>query len=236
MNLPDPEQLKRRDEIDKLVSRANYLRMRQEFDQAEEISKQILELEPTHPLAREWAIDALYQQGKLEEAAAEYKKLLEEDPSNAQAEIKYAKITLEIAEQEREKAIMQEMLENPQKFIKPNRSPAIAFILSLVLPGFGHFYLKEIVRGSILTGSFILCIIVLAFSSGTEDLIRQITLIFSMGYGFSMDGPRHPIGVVPALFAAFLAFTYIYAIIDAPIIATKSEQARSKEEDGKVSN
>lgn len=234
MGLPDPQELKRKDEIDRLITRANYHRMRQEFDRVEEVCAQILELDQNHPLAREWTIDALHERGKLEEAAAGYKKLMEEDPSNASAETKYAKVTLEMAELEREKELAREMLENPQKFVRPDRSPVTAMILSIVLPGLGHLYLRETIKSGILIGSFVICCAVLAFSPGTGELIRQLTMILAMGYGDQVDGAKQPIGVASALFAAFLAFTYIYAIIDAPIIATKSELARRKEKEGQV--
>ena len=229
MPLPDPEELKRKDKVDQLLSRANYHRIRQEFDQMDQICRQILELDPDNALAMEWVTDAIYERGDLQTAAAEYKKLVEAGISKDSAETKYAKIMLELAEQERQKALVQEMLDNPAKFARPERSPLIALLLSLVAPGFGHLYLGELIKGGIILGVTFISYIALALSPGTGELLRQFLMLLSLGYGSDIGSPKQPIDFFSILFSGILLFTYIYAVIDAPLIATKTVLAKQKE-------
>jgi len=76
MAVPDPQEWKRKDQVDRLLSHANYYRMRRDIDRLEEVCQQILQLDPSNLLAREWIADVLHERGRLDEAAAAYKELL----------------------------------------------------------------------------------------------------------------------------------------------------------------
>jgi len=123
------------------------------------------------------------------------------------------------------------MLESPRDLARPERSPILSMLLSIIAPGFGHFYLGELVKGAVVLGVFILCCVVLALASGTKELIRQFLILITLGYGMPVEGPKEPIGLVSVFFSGILIFTYIYAVVDAPLIASKRALLRRREQE-----
>lgn len=222
----NPEDVKRSAEIDRLMSRANVHRMRGEYIEVEDLCKQIIELDENNADARELMADMLFARGQLQPAADEYKKLLEYHPDRVSAETKYAKVILEMGENEHEKQIAQEMLENPGKYKEPQSHPLLAFIFSAVVPGVGQLYNREMIKGYIILGVFIFSLLILAMSPDTKNLLQAFGALMN-----PQDAPTKPppVGKLVILMVGALVFTYIYAVIDAPIAAAKAaDKVREK--------
>lgn len=221
MSINNPEDLKRRAEIERLLSSANVYRLRGELVSGEDCIRQVLELDPENRQAQELLADFLYARGQLDEAAEKYKTLLEREP-RASLESKYAKTVLEIGEREHQKILTRDMLENPSKYTQVKRNGAIAVILSIVAPGFGHVYFGDYVKGLILLGIFLFSWIIVAFSPGTSLFVQQVGDYVkhpSLGLNYNLLNP------LAILFVGVGVFTYIYALIDTAVIAGKSNES-----------
>lgn len=223
----NPEDIKRSVEIDRLIKQVNLHRMRSEYIEAEDVCRQALALDESRADVRELLGDVLYDRGQLEDAMQEYKQVKESGPGFASAETKYAKVVLEIGQNEYERRIMKEMLDNPKKYVEGPKHPLLAFILSALVPGMGQVYNREIVKGAILIGAFLLSLLVLALSPiETGNLLKAVGVLL---YPTASDAPKNlPIGPLVVLFAAVLVFIYIYAVIDAAIGAAKTPDAKRK--------
>lgn len=198
-------------ELERLLATANLHRLRGQLLEAEETCRKALEVDPKDVSIREMLGDVLYDAGKLDAASNEYRAALELAPGKASLETKFAKVTLEIAEREREKALAKDVLLNPQKYTVPERNPLIAFVWSAIVPGLGQFYNGEIIKAGVIFGSL---------------------LLFILAYAFLQ--PAYPPGIKnfqtfvlctnPTVLVLALVFVlaYIYGMIDAPIVADKS--------------
>lgn len=145
----DLTDVRKRAEFDRLMNLARLNRMRGEYKQAHEQLSQAFELFPEDLDAREFAADLLYAHGKWPESAQAYKEILEDDNTRAAVEEKYAKVLLQIAEGLRQQDMIKDMLEHPQAYSLPDRSPGIAALLAGI-PGLGHVYCGEAIKGGVI--------------------------------------------------------------------------------------
>lgn len=221
MSNPDPSDMKTKALFDRALTSAQVSRMRGDYDEAARYIAQALEIDKANPDARELAADILFAKGKPEKAAAEYKRLFDEDQTRTSAEAKYAKAMLQIAEEKRQQELMRQMIENPGQF-KPAspRSPWIAAAISIA-PGFGHIYCGQYTKGiGLLLGSMIcwfLFTLAMPDLSGYPPEMRSRIFIQSLS-------------MFPVFFALVAVFIHIYALVDAPSVAAKiaEEEKTSK--------
>lgn len=198
-------------ELARLLAKANLHRLRGELLEAEDTCRQALQINPQDVLMREMLGDALSDAGKLKAALAEYRTALDYAPGKESLERKFAKVTLGIADQEREKSIAQDMLLNPHKYAPKERSPVVAFISSVV-PGLGQFYNGEIVKAAVIFGTFLLFVLSYAFlqSEYPPGMIRDLPSFLYL---------TNP--VVKMTGWVFI-IAYLYGLIDAPVTAGKT--------------
>jgi tetratricopeptide (TPR) repeat protein len=207
-------------EIDKLIASANLHRMRGQLLEAEEDCRKALSMSPNDVVVRELLGDILYEAGKLDSARNEYKIAMELSPGKASVETKYAKVILEIAEREREKAIARDMIENPQKYLRQKRNPSLAAI-SAIIPGLGQFYNGDLIKALIIWGVMLLFFASWALPHHYPEGIRTV-----------QDFIYYTNPIVLVLGILFV-MVYFYGLIDAAVTAEK----RSKSErnvDGKA--
>lgn len=219
MNVHNQDDIRRKAEIDRLMSLANLQRLRGEFIPAEDSCKGVLELDPDNLQAQELQADLLYDRGKLDDAVQAYKEILAKDPRRISVEQKYARTVLEIGEREHLKFVTQDMIDNPEKYARPERSSGISILLSAVAPGFGHIYIGSYVKGLIILLSFVFSWIIVAFAPGTDIFAKQVgDYVRNPRLGINYDF-LNPLAI---LFMGVGVFTYIYALIDAAVLAGKS--------------
>lgn len=172
-----------------------------------------LAIVPNDVALHEMLADILRDCGKLDAALEEFKTAMKLAPANASLETKYATTTLEIAERERERAIAEDMIANPQKYTKRERSPIMAMVLASVVPGLGQFYNGEMNKGVVILSSFLVFLISFAALRSYPRGITTIAEFLSLTNPFVLI-----LGVL-----AFIA--YVYGLIDAPVRAEKSNKA-----------
>lgn len=211
MNPQNTDNATAKAEFNRLLTAATVFRRRGDYGQATQAIKQALALFPDDIAAREFAADMLYAHGDVGKAAEHYKSILEAEPGRASAEEKYAKAILEIAEAERQKELLQLMVENPGKFrpLQP-KSATLAVILSAA-PGLGHIYCGKYVTGiGIFAGWLLACVL----------------FLFSLDPG-AASTQRVTTGAV--LFACVAASVHIYALLSAANTAEKIKDGNSKD-------
>ncbi len=205
-------------EFDRLMNLAHINRRRGEYKQANALLGLAFELIPGSLEARELAADLLYAAGKWPEAAEAYKTIFQEDSSRTAAEEKYAKVLLQIAEGNRQQELIKDMLEHPEMHRLPDRSPWAAALLS-GLPGFGHVYCGQVVKGVVLLLITAICwLLFLVMRPNVSALPDPDQRILR----FTQD--LDPLAVIFLLIALG---THTYAIVNAAVTADKLN-ARNK--------
>lgn len=203
------QSLDRERELERLLGQANLHRLRDQVLEAENTCRKALEIAREDVVFREMLADILHESGKLDAALAEYRTGLQYAPGRDSLEKKFAKVTLEIADREREKELARDMLLNPQKYAPKERSPSIAFFSALI-PGLGQFYNGEIVKSAVIFGGFLLFVTTYAlFQRYPPGISNLHNLLYY----------TNPLVLITGLI--FLV-AYIYGVIDALVVAGKT--------------
>ena len=200
-------------EFDRLMTAANVYRRRGDYAHATVSVRQALAILPDDLDAREFAADMIYAHGDVAKASEHYKAILEADPGRASAEEKYAKTVIELAEADRQRELIAEMIENPSK--RPAiaaRNPTIAALLSIA-PGFGHIYCGQYALGVALFVGWVLAwaLFFVTLNPGTESVTRKLT------------GPA-------AAFLCLAGAVHLYAIISSAREAEKTKRGNDPSE------
>ncbi len=215
----DPEEIRKKAEFDKALSSANVARMKGNYSEAELYIKMALELFPENLDAKEFAADLLMARGEWEAAKSMYKCIIDSDESRVGAQEKYAKVVIQIAEGKRQQDLLNYILENPKSYKRERKNSVLAAVISIV-PGFGHVYCGQVMKGSIIFVSVMFCWMLFYFFSPNVDYLPQSKRALEFFKQMS----------VPALMAVVAAFMiHLYALIDAALVAekiAKSEQEK----------
>jgi len=150
------DELRKQAEFESTIRLAHISRKRGDYGQASKLVVQALSLNPDDLEARELAADIFYARGELEKAADIYKAIIEADPSRTTAEEKFAKATLDIAEGKRQQDLIKYMLEHPEVKVPAAKNPVVSAMFSGI-PGLGHVYCCQTIKGIVLFVSTTLC-------------------------------------------------------------------------------
>lgn len=214
-NIPNPATAA---EFDRLFTLAQINRRRGDYAQAAEQVAQALALWPDNLDAQELAADILYAQGKWEESLGRYKAIRDKDPTRASAEEKFARVTLQIAEGQRQQELMKQILENPEAYRPPRRNPVAAAVLSGIA-GLGHVYCGNLRKGAILFAATTLSWLIFlsltppiaAYPSAADRIVR-----------FTQD-----MGVMAWVFVLLALLLQMYAIVDAAVTAERMNSGQN---------
>jgi len=217
-----------RAERDRLLSDANVARLRGDFVAMEKAYRDVIALIGEDGEIVELLGDALNGRGKGAEARDCYQKAGELQPGRASAEIKYARLVLELAEAERVIQANLMELENPSAHVRAKRHVAGSSILSILFPGLGQLVNGEYIKGGIVLGVFVLSLTIIALQ--TDQLARLFRTV--LGRAAPAEGAGQGIAWVPLLFGIIAVFCYVYSIIDAITEATKSSASESRKGPG----
>lgn len=205
----------KREEAERLLRQANLQKMRGQHSEASESLKQAIELNPEHAPSWELLGDMHRQAGDRDAAQEAYKHAHELDPKLVSAERKYAEIVLQIAQEQQQREMWQQAMENPQNdLLVPKRNPGLAFLLSMCMPGVGQLYNGDFVKGGIVIGIWLIgWIFIFASSEGSAFMSNFLRVLFST------SGARGGLSSFLTLTLVTVSLVHLYAMIDAPFTA-----------------
>lgn len=211
----------KRDEADRLLGKANLLRMKGEFAEAGSLVQQAVELIPDYAPAWEMLGDLKMSSGDRAAAQEAYKQAHELDPKLVSSERKYAELVLAITNERLQQEEWSRMLEGSEgDLLQMKRNPGLAFLCSMCVPGVGQLYNGEFVKGGIVLGLFVVgWIVIFAMPEGNLFMKNLLKMLFSAN-------PARG-GLSPLLTMTFFALllTHLYALIDAPLSAFRRNRA-----------
>jgi len=128
------------------------------LDEAEAAANRLLELAPDSTTAHELRGDVLLAQGEREAAMEAFKRALDIEEANVDAERKYAELALEFGDQQRLKADLTDT--DLSRFRgAASKEPSVAATRSALFPGLGQLYNGEYEKGIIFAiAAFILLV------------------------------------------------------------------------------
>jgi len=224
------EQL-RRDRIERLTTAAAVYRKRGDLKAAVTACQELLTLDAENLDAREILADVLIEDGKHDEAMAEYRRILEADPSRVEAERKIAQLALRVGELRRREQRRQEIIQDPTK---RDRGGGVrmgtAWVLAAICPGVGQLYLREYVKGLIILGAS-LVLVGLIFQYGIMQPLNAAVAARDRTAFFQHLGRSSGTAAL-LLFGCFLLLGFwVYGIIES-VRSVRRRQAAEEEELG----
>lgn len=116
---------------------------------------------PQSTTALELAGDVAIAQGQVGPAREYYRRALQIEPANADAERKYGASLLAQTPEERRAALIQEVIANPRAHRGNTRKPLNALINGLIFPGLGQLYNRQHEKGLVVLCSAAVALAVL---------------------------------------------------------------------------
>jgi TM2 domain-containing membrane protein YozV len=209
--------------VEPLLADANRLRAKGDVEAAEKRCRQALAVDPESWEAHELLGDILYQQRRGEEAIEHYRIAHAGNPERPVLEEKVGRASLLIAEKNLLRLRTEDVLAGRRE--EAPRRPAVAALLSMLIPGFGQIYNRELIKGAI-----ILCFwLLLLMGAGGSALSSLHGTVASARPGVSAFDPMVVLTVFfsrPAVWWTMLALAaWVYGIVDAAIQAAKTMTA-----------
>lgn len=146
------DELERDHELGELVRRVRRAISMGRLDQAEQYAARALELAPNTTTVEELLGDVAMARGEFVAARDHFRRAIEIEPANADAEAKYGEAVLKIGNTERLRERLEEVAENPQEYEPFRRNPVTAAFWS-VIPGLGQLYNHEYEKGLAMIGA-----------------------------------------------------------------------------------
>lgn len=205
----------KREEAERLLRQANLQQMRGQHTEAGESLRQAIELNPEHAPSWELLGDLHRQAGNRDAAQEAYKHAHEIDPQLVSAERKYAEIVLQIAQEEQQREMWRQAMENPQSdLLMPKRNPGLAFLLSMCMPGVGQLYNGDFMKGGLVIGIWLISwIIIFASPEGNAFMNNFLRVLFSP------SGTRGGLSSFLTLTLVIAFLVHFYAMMEAPFTA-----------------
>ena len=174
--------------------------------------------------------DVLLARGEADEALAHFRRAYERNPERGVLEEKIGLASLQQDEAVRAVREIEEALDNPELADKAERNPAVAFLLSALLPGAGQMYNTDSTRGLVL-----FCVALLGFGvmfSAFTSLLAEVRHLPSGRMLNTLVAQAGDWSVPRLLWVMLNALTlgtvWTYSIIEAPLRAARLNREREE--------
>ncbi len=119
------------------------------IEEAQKLAQELVADFPESTSAHEMYGDVYIAAGDSAEARKHYRKAMELEPANADAERKFGAALINMSDTERRRKMIQDLVTGADEHSVGSRRPLNATILALVFPGFGQLYNREHEKGII---------------------------------------------------------------------------------------
>jgi len=144
--------------------------------EATRVAEELLKRWPESTTAHELAGDVAAAEGKVGRARQLYKRALELEPANGDAERKYGASLLALTPDERRAALIQQVIADPKAQHTSARRPLNAVLNAMLFPGIGQLYNHEQEKGlGIRSGAAVALIILLGV------IMPYVSATFTLG-------------------------------------------------------
>lgn len=210
--------------IRELLGRATLLRTRGESQKAVELVQEAIRLDEDGWEAHELLGDLFLDLSKGTWALESYRRARQLNPSRGVLEEKIGKAALAQAARLQTAQMSEALLEGMTRTPSTPRRPAMAALLSLIVPGLGQLY-----NGQVLKGFLMALVWVVLFGLTTMVILGQVRTAPASPQGI-LYTPTIDLGSVltgifsgvNALWILLLMGMYIYAVADAGLTAGRS--------------
>lgn len=230
----DVLEFERQQQLGELVRRTRRAINMGRLDQAQQFAAQAVRLAPESTTTEELLGDVAMARGDFTAARDHYRRALDIEPSNADAEEKYAEAVLRLDEAARRRERLEEVVDSPEEYRSFRHSPIAAAFWS-VIPGLGQIYNQQYEKGLAMLGPAALLLAwvlskLIAYSGARLIADARNPHLDTEGARQVVEGygPLTWTLIVLALIA--YCAIWIYSIIDAYRVC--SEQAREADELG----
>lgn len=175
---PAPEAMSEADEADltRLADQAALALRLGRQSEAVVAAAELLKRWPESTTAHELAGDVALAEGQLSRARQLYRRALELEPANADAERKYASSLLAQTPDERRAALIQQVIADPTASRSGTRRPLNAVLNAMLFPGVGQLYNHEQEKGlTIVAGAAVAVIVLLSV------IMPYVSATFTLG-------------------------------------------------------
>jgi tetratricopeptide (TPR) repeat protein len=219
-------------EIERLLSQANLLRAKGQLEEALHLCQQAIEQDEKAWAAWELLGDLEHERTNFDAALEAYQKAHTLNPDRAALEEKIGVVVLEKEKWERRLERMRYLETHPEeqaKLHKEMRNPALAAVLSGLIPGLGQIYNRQVEKGIILVVIHVVLLsVVLVILIGVAQAIRDLpSSAGSFLARFTQALQSRPLHQLVGLLISLVALLGLltYALLDALLQAVKINQA-----------
>ena len=209
--------------VEPLLVDANRLRARGELEAAEKRCRQALTVEPGSWEAHELLGDIFYQQRRGDDAMEHYRVAHAANPERPVLEEKVGRASLLIAEKDLLRLRTEDVLAGGRD--QAPRRPAAAALLSLLIPGFGQIYNRELIKGAVIVCVWLM-LLMAAGGTALSSLHGSVPAARSGALAFDPTAVLTVFFSRPAIWWSLLVLgMWVYGIADAAIYAAKTMTA-----------
>ncbi len=222
------------EQLEQLLSRVQVLMRAGNLAAAEKAAGELIEACPDSTSAHEQLGDVLYARGESAQARRHYKRAMDLEPANADAERKFAAALVSISPGERRRQMIHQLVAGSEDHAVSPRRPLNATLAAIAFPGMGQLYNRQYEKGlAIFAAEAILLILLfngivlspwatvarqssdrIITRSDQIHAVQQLLANSSLGYRLIII-----IGIIIYLAA------YIYCIYDAHATARQQAEA-----------
>lgn len=221
------------DDLDTRLARGQLLLSRGNLGEAEKAALELVQQHPESTSVFELLGDVYLAMGKSAQARKQYRKAMQLEPANVDAERKFAAALVSPSPEEQQRQMIRELASGAEGFQPSARRPLNAVLAALLFAGLGQLYNREYEKGlGIFAAAAVLLMLLfrgmvinpwavvaeragnqtLAFSDQAQQA-RQVLMEMSAGYwGLLICGIVAYVGI------------YVYGIYDAYVTAHRQAE------------
>jgi tetratricopeptide (TPR) repeat protein len=145
--MPERDADRTHGQLEQLLARVQVLMRAGNLAAAEKSATHLVEVFPQSTSAHEQLGDVLYAMGNSAQARKHYKRAMDIEPANADAERKFAAALLNISPAERRRQMIHQLVAGSEDHAVSPRRPVNAILAAIAFPGMGQLYNRQYEKG-----------------------------------------------------------------------------------------